>query len=61
VTAQVRATTSFSVAVGEVEHFVHGGEVLASTHPAAKARPELFEPAPDRPSAAKRRATRKTK
>ena len=41
---QVRATTSFAAAVGEVEYLVHSGEVLPASHPVVKARPELFEP-----------------
>jgi hypothetical protein len=41
---QVRATTQFAAAVGEVEYLVHTGEVLAASHPVAKAHPELFEP-----------------
>ncbi len=37
-----RATTSFSVAVKDRELIVHDGELLPVTHPAVKARPELF-------------------
>jgi hypothetical protein len=43
--SQVTATTSFVVSVkGGKEHFVHEGEVLPLTHPAVKARRELFSP-----------------
>jgi hypothetical protein len=54
----VRAVTSFACTVGEVEYLVHSGEVLDASHPAAKARPELFEPVAD--TTAPKRRTRRT-
>jgi hypothetical protein len=46
--AKVRALVSFTVTVRGAEHFVREGEELPASHPAVKARRELFAPAPRR-------------
>jgi hypothetical protein len=48
---KLRATTSFIVAVRGEEHLVHQGQELPASHPAVRARRELFAP----PKASRRR------
>jgi hypothetical protein len=38
----VRANRSFAAVTGDVEYFIREGELVPTTHPVAKAHPELF-------------------
>jgi hypothetical protein len=40
----VRADRSFAAVHGKVEYFIREGELVPTTHPVAKAHPELFGP-----------------